>query len=223
MATDFQAKPAVGGAMLARSRPSVVPAWLAKLRVRHLELPLLSLAAALLIASILLPYWHITLHAPQYPRGLAVDVYVYKMTPAKNVREVDGLNHYIGMIKLTDAATIERQISRVAIPLVALLAVASFWLRGRWRLLARLPLAIYPVVFVADLFAWLYYAGHSLNPHAALSSSIQEFTPRLLGTGTIGQFRTEAGFDNGLYLAAVAALLVVAATLINRGKRDETA
>jgi hypothetical protein len=223
MATNSTAKPASGGTALPRFRAIHLPASLANLRIRHLELPLLTLAGVLLVASIALPYWSITLHAPQYPKGLAVDVYVYKMAPMRNVREVDGLNHYIGMIKLTDAAELERSISRFGLPLLALLAVASFWLRGRWRLIARLPIVLYPLVFVADLFAWLYYAGHSLDPHAALSSSIKEFTPRLFGTGKIGQFSTEASFGNGFYLAVAAAAIVLIATYVSRGKRDERA
>jgi hypothetical protein len=223
MVSHYPANTAVAATTMPQRRAIRFPFSLAQLRIRHLELPLLALAGILLVASIALPYWSITLRAPQYPRGLAVDVYVYKMTPLKNVREVDGLNHYIGMIKLTDAATIERSISRFALPLLALLAVASFWLRGIWRIIARLPIVLYPVVFVVDLFAWLYYAGHSLDPHAALSSSIKEFTPRLFGTGKIGQFATEARFDTGFYLALAAAALVIVATLIGRGKRDATA
>ena len=184
--------------------------------VRYLKLSLLVLAGALLIGSIFLPYWNIVLNAPQYPRGLSVDVFVSKMEPAKNVREVDGLNHYIGMIKLTDAATLERAISRFAIPVLALLAVASFWLRGRWRIIARLPIVVYPLVFAVDLFAWLYYAGHSLDPTAALSSSIDEFTPRLLGEGKIGQFSTVASFERGFYVAVIAAAIVLVVTILDQ-------
>ncbi|RIK36551.1 MAG: cytochrome C [Chloroflexi bacterium] len=189
--------------------------------VRRLSLPLLISAGLLLVASLLLPYWNITLHAPQYPQGLNIQVYAYKLTG--DVFEVDGLNHYIGMMKLGDAAKLERAVSRVAIPLIALLAVVSFWVPGRWKWLAVTPLLIYPVVFILDLFAWLYYAGHSLDPTAALSSSISEFTPRLLGTGTIGQFRTEASFDLGFYLALLAAVIVLVVMLMGRKAGDEAA
>jgi hypothetical protein len=171
-------------------------------------------AAVLLIASILLPYWSITLHAPQYPGGLTVDAYTYKLTG--DVSEVDGLNHYIGMMELGEAAKIERAISRFAIPVVALLAVASFFVQSRWRWLLVLPVIVYPFIFMADLFAWLYYAGHSLDPGAALSSSISEFTPRILGTGVIGQFSTEATFGLGFYFALLAVVLVVVATYRKR-------
>jgi hypothetical protein len=190
------------------------------LSIRTVKLVLLVLAGIALIASIFMPYWSITLHAPQYPRGLYIDVYVNKMTPKKNVFEVDNLNHYIGMIKLTDAARLERAGSRFAIPLVALLSLASLLMRGAWRWIVRLPVILYPLIFAVDLFGWLYYAGHWLNPHAPMSSSIREFTPRIFGNGRIGQFRTEASFANGFYLALIAAVITLAVTLLDRTERD---
>src|SRR5579875_2257934 len=156
---------------------------------RHLQLGLLILAAALVIGSIFLPYWDITLHAPQYPQGLQVEAYTSHL--AGRVHEVDELNHYIGMMKLNDAATTERAISGFAIPIVALLALASYWIPGRWKWALIMPLIAFPFIFIADLGAWLYYAGHSLDPHAPLSAAIKPFTPHLLGTGQIGQFSTE--------------------------------
>ena len=214
MVAGQQAQVATGGTAVAR--PLAKPIARAVPGLRYLRLALLVAAGALLVWSIFLPYWNIVLHAPQYPKGLSVDVFVYKMEPLKNVHEVDNLNHYIGMIRLTDAATLEQDISRIGIPFLALLAIASFWLRGPWRLLARLPIVLYPAIFVADLFAWLYYAGHSLDPHAPLSSSIKEFTPRLIGDGRIGQFSTEAAFQSGFYAALAAAGLVLLVTVLDR-------
>lgn len=186
-------------------------AWVDALRLGGLIV-----AGALLALTIVLPYWSITLHAPQYPKGLTIDAYVNEMRG--DVAEVDGLNHYIGMIKLEEAAKIERTISRIAIPFIAVLAVLSFWVKSRWRWLLALPIIIYPVVFALDLFAWLYYAGHSLDPKAALSSSIHEFTPTILGTGVIGQFSTEASFRIGYYLAVLAAIIVLAVTIRGRSR-----
>lgn len=183
----------------------------ARARATWIQIPLLLTAAALLIGSIFLSYWNIVLRAPQYPRGLSVDVYVNKLEDMRSVREVDGLNHYIGMIKLTDAASIERAISVYAIVAIALLAVASAFLPGWWRLLARLPIVLFPIAFMLDLFGWLYYAGNNLDPTAALSSSISAFTPRIFGEGVIGQFKTEASFQAGFWLAVTAAVLAIVA------------
>lgn len=170
-------------------------------------------AGVLLIGSMRSVYWNIVLHAPQYPRGLFIDVFVNKMEPARNVFEVDGLNHYIGMIKLTEAARFERAISVYAIPIMAIVAMIPFVWKRKYSWLFRVPMIVYPIIFVADLFAWLYYAGHSLDPHAPMSSSIKEFTPAILGEGVIGQFRTTASFETGFYLAVIAALIALVVTV----------
>lgn len=178
-----------------------------------IRLALMIGAAGMLIASIRYAYWHIVLHAPQYPRGLYIDVFVNKMEPKRNVFEVDGLNHYIGMIKLTEAAELERAVSVYALPLLAVLAFVPFVWKNRWAWLLRVPMILYPIIFVADLFGWLYYAGHSLDPHAPMSSSISEFTPKIYGDGTIGQFRTSANFETGFYLALAAAVIALVVTI----------
>ncbi len=196
---------------------------LASVRTAWLQIVLTVAGGALLIGSIFLPYWNIVLRAPQYPKGLKVDAYVNRLEDMRSVREVDGLNHYIGMIKLTDAAKIERAISVYAIALIAILAVVSTFLPGWWRTLARVPMALYPVVFVVDLFAWLYYAGHSLDPKAALSSSISEFTPHIFGTGTIGQFKTHATFQSGFWLAVAAMVLAIVAIALDWRNRRHVA
>src|SRR5690606_26627572 len=134
--------------------------------------------------------------------------YAWKLTG--DVAEVDALNHYIGMMPLEDAGAIERTLAPFAIPVIAILAVASHWLRGRWRWLAVAPAIAFPFVFFGALFAWLYYAGNTLDPTAALSSSIKPFTPRILGEGHIGQFSTVANFSYGFYLVVVAVLIIVA-------------
>ena len=63
---------------------------------------LLSLAAILLIISIFFPYWNMKLEAPQYPKCLFVTAYVNRLEG--DVKEIDGLNHYIGMRPLEEAA-----------------------------------------------------------------------------------------------------------------------
>jgi hypothetical protein len=176
-------------------------------------------AAALLIASINLPYWGLVLEAPQYPGGLQMRVFVNRMTGDDDPRldevsEIDGLNHYIGMKSLYDAAALERSIAIPAVSImVVLLGVAAFW-RRRWTWLLVVPALTFPVVFLVDLALWMNHYGQNLDPYAPLSSSIKPFTPPVLGEGVIGQFRTVAYVDTGWYLIAVGSVLITAALLI---------
>jgi len=168
---------------------------------------ILNLAAMLLIVSIFLPYWQMELKAPQYPKGLHVQVYVNKMTG--DVNEVDALNHYIGMPKLEEAAKLERSFSAIALVALALLLMAGAFIHNQWAGILALPVLLYPAIFLGDMAYWLYTFGHNLDPHAALSSSIKPFTPPVLGEGVIGQFRTVASIDAGLGLAIVASVVIL--------------
>ena len=86
--------------------PRIPKGLLIKERKRFL-LPtvILGAAAFLLLTSIFLPYWKLTLMAPQYPEGLKMEAYVNHISG--DVDEIDGLNHYIGMRSLKEAAELE--------------------------------------------------------------------------------------------------------------------
>jgi hypothetical protein len=180
---------------------------------------LLWVAAALILASIFLPYWSLTLNAPQYPGGLHVHVYVNKMVG--DVAEIDGLNHYIGMRPLDEAAQLERRISIPVLVAFALLIVAASFIRRRWAFLLVIPALVFPIVFMVDLWYWMRLFGQNLDPTAALSSSIKPFTPTVLGTGIIAQFSTVARLDQGFYMAMLANLLVAVAFVIRRRETRE--
>ena len=175
---------------------------------------LLGAAAVLLLASIFLPYWKMTLHAPQYPSGLSVEVFVNRMTG--DVSEIDGLNHYIGMRPLGEAAQLERAISMVAVAALVLLTLAAIFVHSPWALLLALPAILWPFMFIGDMYFWMRHFGLNLDPTAPLSSSIDPFVPPILGSGMVGQFETVATFQIGLWLAFLAVGLIVAGLYYQR-------
>jgi len=184
-------------------------------RMRYV-LPTLFLVAAavLIIISIFLPYWSLVLHAPQYPQGLVV--YAYLNHLEGDVREIDGLNHYIGMRPLGEAAQFERSISVFAIGALIMLVLAAVFVHSPWSALLTLPAILLPVVFLGDLYFWLNNFGQNLDPNAALSSAIEPFTPTILGEGIIGQFRTVAFADFGLLMASAASVLILVGLFFQR-------
>ncbi len=195
--------------------PRVSAAEMRAHRVRY-WLPTLFfvVAAVLLMISILQPYWELTLHAPQYPKGLVVTAYVNRLEG--DVAEIDGLNHYIGMRPLNEAATFERTISIYGITMLALLIVAAVYVHNRWAALLALPALLMPVIFLADLQYWLANFGQNLDPTAPLSSSIKPFVPPVLGEGKIAQFRTVAEPGIGLWLAIAASVVILGGLWLHR-------
>jgi hypothetical protein len=167
----------------------------------------LMLAALLLVVSVFVPYWSMTMYAPQYPKGLRVDVYVNQL--AGDVSEIDALNHYLGMPPLDEGGRLERSVSVIALVTLGLLLTAGVFVHNQWAAVLALPALGYPFVFLADLWYILYTYGHSIDPTSPLGGAIEPFTPPLFGAGAIGQFNTVAEAGPGLWLAATAVLVVL--------------
>lgn len=174
----------------------------------------LMLAALLLTTSIFVPYWSMTLVAPQYPKGLTVDVYINHLEG--DIQEVDALNHYLGMPKLDEGGRLERSIAVYTLLAFGLLLVATIFIHNQWAALLALPAVGFPLVFVADLWLILYRYGHSIDPKSALGSAIDPFTPKLVGEGTIGQFSTHASFELGFFLAVAASIVILIGLWLHR-------
>lgn len=175
---------------------------------------LLLVARVLLLVSLFLPYWKMELFAPQYPDNLHLTAYMNHLTG--DVAEIDGLNHYIGMRSLEEAAQFERHVGvYILIAFVVLLEVASA-IHTRWASLLAAPAITFPGVFLLDLHLWMSHFGTNLDPQAPLSSAIQPFVPPILGTGVVGQFKTVASPGIGLIVATVASLVIVVALIFHR-------
>ncbi len=185
-----------------------------KRKARYLPSLFLGLAAILLVVSIFLPYWQITLFAPQYPGGLKAEAYVNRLEG--DIEEIDRLNHYIGMHPLEHAARFERSMSIIAIATFALLVLAAIFVHNKWAALLALPAVLLPATFLLDLYLWLRNFGLNLDPSAPLSSSIEPFIPAVLGRSKIAQFGTLATLQSGAYLALAAALLTLMGLFFHR-------
>jgi hypothetical protein len=188
---------------------------LARERRRYL-LPSLfiGLAAVLLLISIFLPYWQLTLMAPQYPQGLKTVMYVNRVTG--DVEEINHLNHYIGMRPLEEAASLERASSVVMIVALSLLTLAAIFVHSPIALFCAVPAVLYPAIFLGDLYFWMRNFGLNLDPHAPLNKAVKPFVPPLIGTGSVGQFKTTAVWQSGLILAIIASLLVLVGLYYHR-------
>src|SRR5690554_4707359 len=72
----------------------------------------LVLASIALILAMFFPIWQIHLLAPQYPKGLDMWIYVWKLDAGnggQDLFEINLLNHYIGMRALEEADFLEMQ------------------------------------------------------------------------------------------------------------------
>jgi len=164
---------------------------------RQLEVPLdtaprvLLLVAALLLApTYLMPLWKLTMFAPQYPEGLNLDIYSYKLeggNRGQDVKEINILNHYIGMRDLTTADFTEFKWMPFVIGMLGLLFLRAI-VQGRLGdLLDVAVLYVYFGLFSLWSFGYkLYSYGHNLAPTASVK--VDPFMPPLFGHKKLANF-----------------------------------
>jgi copper chaperone NosL len=188
------------------------------------ERGLIVLAALLLAAVYVLPLWNMTMFAPQYPDGLRMDIYSYKLEGGRqgqDIKEINLLNHYIGMKDLATEDFTEFKWMPFVVGAIALLILRAA-AHGRMMDLVDVSvLYLYFGAFSLWSFAYkLYSYGHSLAPTAAVK--VAPFMPPLFGYKKLANFEVYSYPAAGTYvLTAVVVLLLV--TVFLAWRDDEPA
>ena len=200
---------------------------------RFLALPLglgprglLLVALVLLSPSYLFPLYDMTMFAPQYPGGLRLHIYSYKLdggNQGQDVKEINVLNHYIGMRELDTASFTEFNWIPFVVGVLGLLFLRTAVMGKMTHLVDTLVLYLYFGLFSLWSFAFKMYSfGHHLSPTASVK--VEGFTPPLFGYKKIANFEVYSYPGPGSYaLAAVAVVLAVAMLLAWRQGRARAA
>lgn len=161
-------------------------------------------ATLALLPSIFLPTWKITLHAPQYPEGL--EMRIYPNTVGGDVREVNLLNHYVGMKEIdADEFSEFRFIPFFILRFFGFALLTALIGRMAIAAIGWLDFVLFGVVMLYTLQHWLYEYGNQLSPQAPIH--LDPFTPSFIGTTSVGQFTVSSWPGLGAILMGVAGLL----------------
>jgi hypothetical protein len=190
---------------------------------RFLESPLgagprglLVVAAVLLIPVYLFPLWKMTMFAPQYPDGLRLSIYSYKLeggNQGQDIKEINVLNHYIGMKDLSAADFTEFQWIPFVVGALALLLLRSAALGTMTSLVDMVVLFLYFGLFALWSFAYkLYLYGHNLAPTAAVK--VPPFTPPVMGSKQLANFEVYSFPGIATYALAAVALVLAGSLLL---------
>jgi copper chaperone NosL len=181
---------------------------------------LLLLAAAVTIAmSIFFPLWKMHLVAPQYSDGLDLYIFPYRIQGGglngQHLKEINNLNHYIGMKPIQEADFMEMRWMPFVFGLIILMTLRSIVFGQMGNLVDLFVVYCYFGIFSIGSFWYrLYTYGHNLDPHAPMH--ITPFTPLLLGTKQIANFRESSYPELGAYLLCLSVLLIVLAGWFSR-------
>jgi copper chaperone NosL len=188
------------------------------------ERALVIVAALMLGAVYVFPLWTLTMFAPQYPDGLRMNIYSYKLeggNGGQDVKEINLLNHYIGMKDLVAEDFTEFKWMPFVVGAIGLLFLRTA-VHGRMAsLLDVIVLYGYFAAFSLWSFAYkLYSYGHNLAPTAAVK--VAPFMPPLFGYKKLANFEVYSYPAAGSYVLGVVVVLLLAA-LVLAWRDDEPA
>lgn len=183
------------------------------------------IAALMLLPTYFLPLWNMTLYSNQFPEGLQLDIYSYKLEGAKSpyrddLKEINALNHYIGMRPLVEDDFTEFEWIPFVIGGVILLAFRSIVLGKMSKVVDLLVLFTYFGLFsLWSFYHKLYLYGHNLDPTAAVK--VAPFTPPMFGHQTMANFEVYSFPGLGSAFMALVPLLLLAAMWLSRRARTK--
>jgi len=184
---------------------------------------LILLAAFLLLPTFLFPIWNMTLYSNQFPDGLAINIYSYKLEGGKtenrdDLKEINALNHYIGMRALREDDFTEFKWIPFVIGGVMLLSLRVVVIGKMSKLVDLFVLFTYFGIFsLWSFYHKLFLYGHELDPTAAVK--VPPFTPPMFGHTTMANFEVYSYPDVGSYFMAAFPFILLAAMWLSRRSR----
>jgi hypothetical protein len=177
----------------------------------------LLVAASLLLGAIyLFPLWRLTMFAPQYPEGLRMAIYSYKLeggNGGQDIREINVLNHYIGMRDLVAEDFTEFKWIPFVVGALGLLFLRAAVHGTVAHLVDVLVLFVYFAAFSLWSFAYkLYSYGHTLDPTAAVK--VDPFMPPMFGFKQLANFEVYSYPAAASYALGAVAIALAAATVL---------
>jgi hypothetical protein len=173
-------------------------------------------SALLLVAVYLFPLWNLTMFAPQYPEGLRLDIYSYKLeggNGGQDVKEINILNHYIGMRDLAAEDFAEFKWLPFIVGALGLLYLRAAVMGTVGGLVDVLVLNIYFSAFALWSFGYKMYAyGHNLAPTAAVK--VPPFMPPMFGAKQLANFEVYSYPQAASYAMGLSSLLLAAALVV---------
>ena len=189
--------------------------WLEQVLSPRARLGVLGAGTLLLLAAFF-PLWQITMFANQFPEGIRLSIYSYKLVGGNggaDLQAINILNHYIGMHEIQAVDFVEMKF----IPF----ALGVFFLLGlRTAVFARVrdlvDLSVLFAYFGAFSFIMFWYRmytyGHNLS--AAAPITVAPFTPPVLGHEHIANFDVYSTPGAGSVLLGVCVLGLIAVLVL---------
>lgn len=179
---------------------------------------LILIAVLSLLPAFFFPLWNMTFVSNQYLDGLQLHIYAHQLeggkTPERDdLREINSLNHYIGMRPLLESDFSEFSWIPFVLGGLILLSLRAMVVGKMSGLVDVFVLFVYFGLFsIWSFYHRLYSYGHNLDPTAAIK--VQPFSPPLFGTKVIANFTVSSFPDIGSAAMIAFGIFLLAAIVI---------
>lgn len=145
---------------------------------------LMGLAALLLIPVYYMPFWTISMSAPQYPGGIGMYIHIDDVSGHNrhDLQSINTLNHYIGMqeIQRDDFPEFDYMPWIIGFMIFfGLIAALSGSLKLVYVWIGLL--VVLGIAGLIDFYLWGHDYGHNLSPDAPIKVPGMSYQPPLLG------------------------------------------
>lgn len=187
---------------------------------------LILVAALLLIPTFLLPLWRMTLYSNQFPDGLNLSIYASELEgghPAgrDDLREINTLNHYIGMRPLLESDFSEFKWIPLLVGVFLILSLRALVLGKMSNVVDVAVLFAYFGLFSFwSFYSRLYQYGHNLDSSAPVK--VPPFTPPLIGGKQLANF-TVYSYPGGASYLLMAFVLVLCVAMWSSSRKKSAA
>jgi copper chaperone NosL len=177
-------------------------------RLTKIERIIVAIASLSLIATFFVPIWRIDLFAPQYPEGLTMKIWLNDIKGQIDI--INGLNHYIGMRKISVAMFPEFAFLGYVVGFYILLGLAVAIIGNRKILFWYLVFTAFGGIFAMyDYYRWGYEYGHNLDETAPIKVPGLSYQPPMIGHKRLLNFDAYSLPDIGGWIIISAASIMI--------------
>ena len=181
------------------------------------------------------PLWFIYLIAPQYPEGLGMRIYINNIEGMRefDIRNIDGLNHYIGMKTIPKVHemwefSVFPQVILAMIIIGVIIGFLGYFkkVKPSMFMVWFVVMAILGILGIWDFNLWLTDYGTNLDPKASIklldaSGNPMTYKPPLIGHLKLLNFDVDSWPHIGGYLMGLSFALVLYAYLLGSNNLDK--
>lgn len=171
---------------------------------------IIAITSVSIIISYFVPVWRIDLFAPQYPEGLVMKIWLKNLSGDVDI--INGLNHYIGMKKISVEMFPEFSYLIYLVAAFIIYGLVIAYTGSRKLLFSYLIVSAFGgVLALYDFYQWGYDYGHNLNPDAPIKVPGMGYQPPVIGHKRLLNFDAYSMPDLGGYL--IIGVVVLAAII----------